>query len=292
MHRFSVLLVVMVVVALCAIPSYATTLSGTGWATSWNQTMGILSTSYAGQGQWYNVRLTDMGNNTTTICQGANATWNPNGDKIAYWAPQSGKFELRTRELNGNVSNTGVFSDDFQQSLSWGKDGNIYFTQVTNTFTYDLGIYNPLSGQASKLTQGGSTNSNLDPFWVGESSVGVWYADANTGLRFASIWNGSIWHDDLWIGKWQNTLRFPTANKEGRLFFSDGSYIYKWDGSSIERLNQGYRPVLGGPNGAYAYTTDTGWTTIPFTSVPEPGSLLALATGFAGFGGFILQKRK
>jgi hypothetical protein len=95
----------------------------------------------------------------------------------------------------------------------------------------------------------------------------------NTGVSNATGWHyvkltntksGSLWQTD-WV-----------------LDSASGSFTWAWAADKAKNVVLGYN---------YSCTNEVNWDDIKLTTVPEPGSMLALGTGLLGLFGFIRRRR-
>jgi hypothetical protein len=228
---------------------------------------------------------------STHLFKGANATWDPSGTKVAYWEDLGtlnshyfSEFSLSIYDaVTGTSSRTGVVTTDFQNRINWANDNKIRFTWAEE-YTSMLGAYWTEGFGGSQWTKsgGGGAYDVMDPWFTpdgilfGRKDIGIQcrnfdgtittiasQVDPLFPVRYASVWNGEVIFPDV-----ENTYR------------QDGSILF-----------EGTKPVLDPTGRMVALSDSNGWRVEAMPSVPEPGSLLALITGLAGLGGFVLRRR-
>lgn len=240
--------------------------------------------------------------NQGNVFQLENGSWSNQGFKLwrAVWAPSgvygySNGYASVYRNGQTNVLENGAqFSTPYIQP-SIGPSGQVSFGRMSIDFVLTV---NPDGSSTACLpfsTMGSGpwwvTNtafaSNNVVYYSGQNTtnpinngyrvVGRFYGGfADTGMAYSEIAvsNGFLWgvspnHD--YIDGWQ--------------LDANGSVV-----RSKTVMSGGYFNILGTDNSGVVFQQGSlVWHTSP---VPEPGSFLALMTGLAGLGGFVLRRRK
>jgi len=164
---------------------------------------------------------------------------------------------------SGWIDSTGFHAGENQNYISGNEGGG----QYSNYFSFNL----------SSLT-GTVTSASFEVYTFAVSTTGIYDIYATT-LTPTEVNSGNTFHSMAFFNGLTSGVEIGTVNLTAGESGSNVTFSLNDAGLTWLTANEGDQIVMGG---AFDYT--------PPPTVPEPGSLLLLASGMAGFAGIFRQK--
>jgi len=134
------------------------------------------------------------------------ATFSPDGQRIAFMSDRSGHPEVYISSLDGTdaeLLTDGAFGDnDYRAAPDWSPDGRLIAIQSRNNKTFQIVLINVRDQSMRQVTNEGA---NIDPSWAPDSRHLV-FTSSRSGIR------------QLWVADTESgTARQLTFGQESRL---------------------------------------------------------------------------
>lgn len=243
-----------------------------GYPTSWSSvTYQVLYSKMDAATGWWSVWSYDRKSSTCSLVstKAANAVWNPDGTKCAYWEPfkRVGDDELCSLVIknirSGATYRVNAYTANYSRRLSWDRPDQICFTMVRNGHSA-IAEFAISTHTVKQITPWGGPSDYMDPVFA---KGYYYYTSANYGEGLVQIESGCTTVKRIILKQWGDTpLRCPILTPAGPII-TDGHAVYWWESNWFLQIEcKGSSPVLSPDWSMIGYASWDGcWYIAPFT---------------------------